>query len=71
MAEEWCTCFPRLHLSLSWPCSDSFDTSKSDTGPLGRAFGDTGGDLGFEMAAVAAGIVYPPLRYLELRYFKR
>ncbi|ORY34574.1 purine-cytosine permease [Naematelia encephala] len=40
-------------------------------GPLGAKFGEYGGDLGFEMSAVATAIVYPPLRYLEYKHFKR
>lgn len=40
-------------------------------GPLGAVFGEYGGDLGFEMSAATTGILYPPLRYLELKYFGR
>ncbi|KAK8858730.1 hypothetical protein IAR55_002959 [Kwoniella newhampshirensis] len=40
-------------------------------GPLGRVFGEFGGDLGFEMSAATTAIIYPPLRYIEYRYFKR
>nr|XP_031864356.1 uncharacterized protein CI109_000269 [Kwoniella shandongensis]KAA5531428.1 hypothetical protein CI109_000269 [Kwoniella shandongensis] len=40
-------------------------------GPLGQVFGEYGGDLGFEMSAATTAIVYPPLRYIEYRYFKR
>ncbi|ORX37540.1 cytosine-purine permease [Kockovaella imperatae] len=40
-------------------------------GPLGKVFGEYGGDLGFEMSAAATAIVYPPLRYLEYRIFDR
>lgn len=40
-------------------------------GPLGAVFGEYGGDLGFEMSFVTTAIVYPPLRWAELRYFGR
>lgn len=30
-----------------------------------------GGDMGFEFAAVFAGVVYPPLRWLEIRKWGR
>ncbi|WVQ82455.1 hypothetical protein IAT38_004584 [Cryptococcus sp. DSM 104549] len=40
-------------------------------GPLGQVFGEYGGDLGFEMSAAATAVVYPPLRWIEYRYFKR
>lgn len=30
-----------------------------------------GGDLGFELAAIFAGVVYPPLRYLEIKMIGR
>ncbi|KAG2188208.1 hypothetical protein INT44_000960 [Umbelopsis vinacea] len=42
------------------------------TGPVAILIGDEfGGDLGFELAAVFAGVVYPPLRWLERRHFGR
>ncbi|PPQ72986.1 hypothetical protein CVT24_000299 [Panaeolus cyanescens] len=34
------------------------------TGPIGK----TAGDIGFEVAFVAAGILYFPFRYMEIRY---
>jgi purine-cytosine permease-like protein len=40
-------------------------------GPVGKLIGPEGGDLGFEMCAVATAIVYPPLRWIELKVFKR
>ena len=40
-------------------------------GPLGGVFGEFGGDLGFEMSALVTAIVYPPLRYLEIKQFGR
>ncbi|TFK50367.1 hypothetical protein OE88DRAFT_1631216 [Heliocybe sulcata] len=42
-------------------------------GVIGRQIGDPtlGGDIGFELAFAFAGIAYPPLRYLEKRYFGR
>ncbi|KAL7418644.1 hypothetical protein Q5752_007103 [Cryptotrichosporon argae] len=40
-------------------------------GPLAQTFGEYGGDLGFEMSAITAGVLYPPLRYLEYRHFRR
>jgi len=41
-------------------------------GVLGKMIGDPkfGGDIGFELAATFAAISYPPLRYLEKRYWK-
>lgn len=42
------------------------------TGPVAILIGDEfGGDLGFELAAVFAAVVYPPLRWLERRHFGR
>ncbi|KAH8547449.1 purine-cytosine permease [Umbelopsis sp. PMI_123] len=42
------------------------------SGPIALLIGDEyGGDLGFELAAVFSGVVYPPLRWLELKYFRR
>ncbi|KZO95131.1 hypothetical protein CALVIDRAFT_178789 [Calocera viscosa TUFC12733] len=40
-------------------------------GPVAAHIGPFGGDLGFELAAVFSGIVYPPCRYLEIKYFGR
>lgn len=40
-------------------------------GPLAAVFGKEGGDLGFEMSAGTTAIIYPPLRWLERRYFGR
>jgi hypothetical protein len=37
-------------------------------GPVAAHFG---GDMGCEFAAVFAGVLYPPLRYLEIRIWKR
>lgn len=41
-------------------------------GPIGGSFGlkPFGGDLGFELAMGFTALTYPPLRYLEKRYFK-
>ena len=30
-----------------------------------------GGDLGFELSAIFSAIVFPPLRYLEIKHFGR
>jgi len=41
-------------------------------GPLGAAAGGPfGGDVGFEMSFASTAVVYPPLRYLEYKYFGR
>ncbi|GJJ05824.1 hypothetical protein Clacol_000011 [Clathrus columnatus] len=40
-------------------------------GPIARKLGPFGGDMGFEFAASFAAIIYPPLRYLEIRRFGR
>ncbi|KAL7422679.1 hypothetical protein Q5752_001970 [Cryptotrichosporon argae] len=44
-------------------------------GPIGAAVGGTansfGGDVGFELAAAFTAIVFPPLRWLELKYLRR
>lgn len=40
-------------------------------GPIAKKIGMFGGDLGFELAAGFAGLVYPPLRWLEIRYTGR
>ncbi|KAH7886412.1 permease for cytosine/purines, uracil, thiamine, allantoin-domain-containing protein [Phlebopus sp. FC_14] len=37
-------------------------------GPIGKMAGEIyGADLGFELAAVFAGVTYPPMRWLEIR----
>ncbi|KAG8876572.1 hypothetical protein FRB98_007241 [Tulasnella sp. 332] len=36
-------------------------------GPIGGKIGDFGGDLGFELAAIFAGICFPVFRYIEIR----
>lgn len=36
-------------------------------GPIAALFSKEGGDLGFEMSAAVTAIVYPPLRWLEIR----
>ncbi|GAB5587441.1 hypothetical protein Unana1_02341 [Umbelopsis nana] len=42
------------------------------TGPIASLIGNKfGGDLGFELAAIFSGIVYPPARWLERRHFGR
>ncbi|OBZ68501.1 Coatomer subunit beta [Grifola frondosa] len=42
------------------------------TGPLGlKAGAEFGADLGFELAAGFAAVVYPPLRWLEIHYTGR
>lgn len=41
------------------------------TGPIARQVGDTGGDLGIWLGIAFTAMVFPPLRYLELKYFKR
>ncbi|KAF2091733.1 cytosine-purine permease [Saccharata proteae CBS 121410] len=41
------------------------------TGPIAALVGDFGGDLGMELGFAWAGIVYPPLRLLEVKYFGR
>ncbi|EIW69982.1 hypothetical protein TREMEDRAFT_38649 [Tremella mesenterica DSM 1558] len=44
-------------------------------GPIGKKVGGTadiyGGDIGFELAAAFTGLMYPPLRWLELKYMRR
>ncbi|KIJ48835.1 hypothetical protein M422DRAFT_777770 [Sphaerobolus stellatus SS14] len=40
-------------------------------GPLAARFGFGGGDMGSELAAVIAAVLYPPLRYLEIRRWGR
>ena len=41
------------------------------TGPIARRLGDHGGDLGIWLGVAFSGIVYPPLRYLELKKIGR
>ncbi|KAL9097497.1 MAG: hypothetical protein Q9165_000393 [Trypethelium subeluteriae] len=41
------------------------------TGPLALAIGGTGGDIGVWLCITFTGVVYPPLRYIELRRFGR
>lgn len=36
-------------------------------GPIAKMIGESGGDLGFELAAGFAAVVFPPLRWLEIR----
>ena len=40
------------------------------TGPIGKMVGE-GIDLGFPVGGSWAGLVYPPLRWLELKYLGR
>lgn len=40
-------------------------------GPVAAKLGPFGGDMGFEFAAVFAGVIYPPLRWLEIRKWGR
>lgn len=40
-------------------------------GPIARKLGPFGGDMGFEFAAVFAAVIYPPLRYLEIKKYGR
>jgi purine-cytosine permease-like protein len=40
-------------------------------GPIARLIGDYGGDLGNYVGFAWAGIVYPPLRWWELKRFGR
>jgi len=40
-------------------------------GPVAAKLGPFGGDMGFEFAAVFAGVAYPPLRYWEIRKWGR
>ncbi|KIJ48631.1 hypothetical protein M422DRAFT_162232, partial [Sphaerobolus stellatus SS14] len=40
-------------------------------GPVAAKFGPLGGDVGFELAAAIAAVVYPGLRYLEIRKLGR
>lgn len=40
-------------------------------GPIAALFSKEGGDLGFEMSAAVTAIIYPPLRWLEIKYTGR
>ena len=40
-------------------------------GPIGELVGADGADLGIELGLLFAGLVYPPLRYFELKKFGR
>ncbi|EAW11486.1 purine-cytosine permease family protein [Aspergillus clavatus NRRL 1] len=40
-------------------------------GPLAGLVGQYGADMGNYVGFTWAGLIYPPLRYIELRYFKR
>ena len=40
-------------------------------GPVASKVSPFGGDMGFEFAAVFTGVVYPPLRWLEIRRWRR
>ena len=40
-------------------------------GPFAKRIGDNGGDMGNYVGFVWAGLVYLPLRYLELKKFGR
>jgi len=40
-------------------------------GPIAAKLGPFGGDLGFELAAIFAGVIFPPLRYWEIKKFGR
>lgn len=40
-------------------------------GPIAKKVGDFGADLGIELGFLFAGVVFPPLRYLELKKFGR
>ncbi|KAL9079815.1 MAG: hypothetical protein Q9157_001324 [Trypethelium eluteriae] len=41
------------------------------TGPVALTIGGTGGDIGAWLSIAFAGVVYPPLRYIEIRRFGR
>lgn len=41
------------------------------TGPLAKLISDVGGDMGNYVGFAWAALVYPPLRYWELRRFGR
>jgi NCS1 nucleoside transporter family len=41
------------------------------TGPAGKAIGTSGGDLGNELTFVITLVLFVPLRYLELKHFRR
>lgn len=40
-------------------------------GPIAKLIGDYGGDLGNYVGFAWAGLVFPPLRYWELKKFGR
>ncbi|KAF8513340.1 permease for cytosine/purines, uracil, thiamine, allantoin-domain-containing protein [Hysterangium stoloniferum] len=40
-------------------------------GPVAAKLGPFGGDMGFEFATIFSGIIYPPLRYLEIKKWGR
>jgi len=40
-------------------------------GPIAARLGPFGGDMGFEFAVAFAGVMYPPLRWLEIKRFGR
>jgi len=41
------------------------------TGPIAKTIGEFGADLGFELAAGFAGVVFPIMRYLEIKFVGR
>ncbi|KAL9003021.1 MAG: hypothetical protein Q9188_004085 [Gyalolechia gomerana] len=41
------------------------------TGPVARYMGDTGGDLGIWLGMAFTAVVFPPLRFVELRQIRR
>jgi len=41
------------------------------TGPIAKMVGDEGADLGIYVGMGFAALVFPPLRWLELRIFGR
>ena len=40
-------------------------------GPIAKKLSPVGGDMGVEFAAIFTGVVYPPLRWLEIRKWGR
>ena len=40
-------------------------------GPVAAKLSPFGGDMGFEFSAVFTAVVYPPLRWLEIRKWGR
>jgi len=40
-------------------------------GPVARAIGPAGGDAGNYVGGAMTAVVFPPLRYLEMKYFGR